>query len=522
MRSACRVVQYGAVLASLSLLCLAHGATLLEINAGLSNYSFPDDFILGVSTAAFQIEGGWNEGGRGESMWDSYLHEHPSFTEDGSNGDIAADSYHKYMEDVEMIKNLRVEYYRMSISWPRLLPYGTDNYVNKEGVKYYRNLFEELLKVNITPVVTLFHWDLPTPLMDLGGWSNPLMVDYFADYARVAFDLYGDIIKTWTTMNEPQQHCYNGYGSDYFVPALKSHGVGEYLCAHYMLLAHAKAYHLYNREYRPHQNGVIGITLDCFWVEPKDPTKPGDRQAVIDYLQMHFGIFAHPIFSEEGDYPALVRDRIDNMSLAQGFTRSRLPTFSFDELKSLKGSSDFFGLNHYTTFLVTPSEMEDEWRVPSWDHDTGVEITQNPNWPKPGAEWLSVHPPGFRKLINWITKNYGKGVPIIVTENGMSDNGQLNDYDRVSYYNKYLYQLLLAIHEDGCNVKGYFAWTLMDDFEWNAGYTTKFGLYKVDFTSPNRTRTPKLSALNYAEIVRTRQINFDLYKPPPNYNLNHL
>ncbi|XP_075972009.1 myrosinase 1-like [Anticarsia gemmatalis] len=516
MRSLSRVAV-GAPLVALSLLHLAFGS-IDGFKDGVSNYSFPDDFIFGVSTAAFQIEGGWNADGKGESMWDTYLHKHPEYTPDRSNGDVAADSYHKYMEDIDMIKNLGVNYYRMSISWPRILPNGTDNNINHAGVMYYRTLFEELLRVNITPIVTLFHWDMPTPLMDLGGWSNPKIVDYFEDYARVAFNLYGDVIKTWTTINEPHQHCYNGYGHAFFVPALLSHGVGEYLCTHYILLSHARVYRMYEKEFRAYQKGRVGITLDAFWSEPKNPDKPEDVDAAKWYLQMHLDIYAHPIFSDVGDYPSFVRERVNNMSLQQGFSRSRLPYFSAEEIDSLRGSSDFFGLNHYTTFLMSQSNMEKEWLVPSLDHDAGVKVEQNLTWPLPGPEWLTVYPAGFRKLLNYIQTNYRivKKIPIIVTENGMGDKGQIEDYERCSYFNDYLYQVLLAIHQDNCNVQGYFAWTLMDDFEWSDGYVTKFGLYQVDFEDPNRPRTPKLSAKNYRNIVRTRRIDFNYIKPPLN------
>ncbi|XP_013190175.2 myrosinase 1 [Amyelois transitella] len=518
MRSSSRVALVGTVLASV--LCLVHGNTLGGSEDGVK-YDFPNDFMFGVSTAAFQIEGGWNADGKGESMWDTYLHEHPEYTPDHANGDVAADSYHKYKEDIEMIKELNVKYYRFSLSWPRILPYGTDNYINKPGATYYRKLIEELRMANITPVVTLFHWDLPTPLMDLGGWSNRKMVDYFVDYARVAFDLYGDVVKIWTTINEPHQHCYNGYGSDYFVPAIVSNGVGEYLCAHYILLAHAEAYRLYEREYKPHQHGRVGITLDAFWGEPRNSSNANDIEAAERYNQFHLGLYAHPIYSKKGDYPDIVRMRIDSISAYQNFTRSRLPSFTEDEIHKLKGSSDFFGLNHYTTFLMSSSLMEDAWRVPSMDHDTGVKLEQNSYWPKPGAEWFTVYPPGFRKLFNWIKNEYGNDIPIIVTENGMCDFGGRKDYDRVQYYNQYLHQMWLAINKDKCNIEGYFAWTLMDDFEWKDGYTVKFGLYEVDFDSPERTRRKKLSAINYSNIAKTKQIDFNFIKPHLlKYNMN--
>ncbi|KAM3967155.1 LOW QUALITY PROTEIN: myrosinase 1 [Aphomia sociella] len=519
MRSSSTVALIGAVLVSFSLLHLAQAVIAHEGSEIREDYEFSEDFKFGVSTAAFQIEGAWNEGGKGESMWDKYLHDHPEYTPDRSNGDIAADSYHKYVEDVKLIKDLGVKYYRFSLSWPRLLPQGTDNERNEVGIDYYHRLLKEQ-KADIIPVVTLFHWDLPTLLMDLGGWTNPKVIDYFVDYARFAFKEFGDEIKIWTTMNEPHQHCYNGYGSDYFVPRLKSSGIGDYLCAHYMLLAHAKAYRLYEREFKPHQNGRVGITLDAFWADPKNSSDPLDVIAAKRYIQLHLGIFAHPIYSNTGDYPALVRDIINTNSRKQNFTRSRLPVFSKHEIEELKGSSDFFGLNHYTTFLMAHPAANETWNIPSWDHDTYAKMEQNPAWPVPGAEWLSVYPPGFRKLLNWIKKNYGD-VPIIITENGMCDYGGLKDYTRVSYYNDYLYQMLLAMKKDNVNVEGYFAWTLLDDFEWSDGYITKFGLYEVDFDSPERTRRKKLSADNYRNIVVKRKIDFDYIKQPKMKKLPH-
>ncbi|XP_075972010.1 myrosinase 1-like [Anticarsia gemmatalis] len=512
-----RVAIGQVVLANLSLLNLVGGRYLRESDVG-KNYSFPDNFVFGVSTAAFQIEGAWNEGGKGESIWDTLLHENVNFTNDRSNGDVAADSYHKYMEDIDMIKNLGLGYYRTSISWSRILPNGTDANINKEGVLYYRRFFKELLKADIIPIITLYHWDIPTALMKLGGWCNAKLVDYFEDYARVVFHLFGDLIKNWITMNEIHQHCIGGYDSNFYAPALSSSGFGVYLCFHYMLLAHARAYRLYEKHFRQYQRGKVGIVLDNNWFAPKDPKSREDQEAAERYRQMHVGVIAHPIFSDTGDYPAIVRSIIDDMSRKQGFSRSRLPYFTKEEVEALRGSADFVGLNHYTTFLASASSMEEGWQLPSLDHDTGVKLEKDPSWPKSGVPWLTVHPPGLREIIKYFTKNYGRKKPIFITENGLADNGELEDYDRISYFNEYLYQVLLAIHEDGCNVQGYFAWSLMDDFEWNDGYLVKFGLYHVDFNSPNRTRTPKLSTKSYANIARTRRIDFNYLKPPKNHH----
>ncbi|KAJ8733383.1 hypothetical protein PYW08_001681 [Mythimna loreyi] len=518
MWSSSAVARNTAVLLTISLLQLARGISIVK--SGVSNYSFPDDFIFGVGTAAFQIEGGWNEGGKGENMWDTKLHSEPTITVDHSNGDVSADSYHHYMDDIEMIKKLGVQAYRMSISWTRILPNGTDNNINQEGVKYYRTIFEELLKANITPVVTLYHWDMPTPFIALGGWINAKVIDYFEDYARVAFRLYGDLVKMWLTINEPNENCKNTYEYYKLPAAVKLQGVEIYICTHNSLRAHARVYRMYEKEFKPDQQGKVSIVLESAWPEPNDPNKPEDVEASENYLQMQIGMFAHPIFSEEGDYPRVVREKINNMSRLQGFARSRLPYFTDEEVTALRGSADFFALNHYSSMTVSPLKEDYYWKDLSYYNDTGVHIQVDPFWTRSAAFWQYIYPPGFRKLINWLQNNYKilREIPIFITENGYIDLGGTEDYERVDYYNDYLYQLPLAIHEDGCNVKGYFAWSLMDHFEWRDGYTIKFGLYSVDFNSPNRTRTPKLSAYNYANIVRTRRIDFDYIKRPENLN----
>lgn len=193
--------------------------------------------------------------GKGESIWDRWTHEYPEVIRDRSNGDVAAASYYNYRQDVQMLKALGVDFYRFSISWPRILPTGFANHINKDGIAYYNNLINELIKYNITPMATLYHWDLPQRLQDLGGWSNPHIVEYFADYARVVFKQFGDRVPIWTTFNEPMQTCLEGYGLPNRAPALNHHGVGEYLCTHYLLKSHARAYHIYDKEFRPKYNG---------------------------------------------------------------------------------------------------------------------------------------------------------------------------------------------------------------------------------------------------------------------------
>jgi beta-glucosidase/6-phospho-beta-glucosidase/beta-galactosidase len=200
------------------------------------------------------------------------------------NGDVACDSYHKYLEDVEMLKHLGANHYRFSLSWSRILPTGYVNQVNQPGVDYYKNLISALKENGIEPYVTLYHWDLPQPLQDIGGWTNPLLVDYFADYARLAFSLFGDEVKNWMTFNEPKQPCMNGYAYAIIPPGYVTNGIGNYWCAHTIIKAHAKAYHIYDEEFRATQNGRVSIVIDSVWYEPASDSDQ-DKEAAERKIQ---------------------------------------------------------------------------------------------------------------------------------------------------------------------------------------------------------------------------------------------
>uniref|UniRef100_A0A1B0CB38 Cytosolic beta-glucosidase n=2 Tax=Lutzomyia longipalpis TaxID=7200 RepID=A0A1B0CB38_LUTLO len=412
-----------------------------------------------------------------------------------------------------MVKEMGVHVYRFSLSWTRILPTGIINNVNKAGIRYYSDLIDELIRANVTPMVTLYHWDLPQRLQEMGGWTNPEMISYFEDYARVAFEQFGDRVKIWTTFNEPWHVCEQAYGQDYMAPSYDFPGIPSYLCGHNLLKAHAEAVHLYRNRFLPTQNGKIGITVDTSWQEPKTDSDE-DKEASEMGMQFYIGWFCHPIFSNNGNYPQLMIDRIDALSKQQGFPRSRLPKFTLEEIDRIKGTSDFFGINTYTTVLVQKNDRNNTigHRVPSFQHDMNTVESKDPVWPRGASVWLHVVPFGMYKLLNWIRKEYDNP-PVYVTENGYSDYGGTKDIGRVNYYNSYLEAVLDAI-EDGCNVKGYIAWSLMDSYEWKAGFTEKFGLYHVDFKNPNRTRVQKTSAKVFARIIRTNKIDWD-YQPEP-------
>ncbi|XP_022187263.2 myrosinase 1 isoform X2 [Nilaparvata lugens] len=470
----------------------------------MSGMDFPKDFLIGAASASYQIEGAWNEDGKGENIWDYYTHKYPNVVRDRSNGDVACDSYHKYKEDVQLLKAVGFSAYRFSISWSRILPKGDDSVINEEGVKYYSNLIDELLANGIKPLVTMYHWDLPEPLDKIGGWTNPVLADFFEAYARILFIKFGKKVKLWLTLNEPFE-VVHGYGSADYAPFVNYHGVAEYLAAHTLIRAHAKAYHLYDKLFRNEQQGLIGITLNSEYFFPKT-TSADDVEAAETAMQFFLGWFAHPIYSKEGDYPSVMRQRVDENSKKEGRFKSRLPSFTQEEIESIRGSSDFFGLNHYTSRYASKGQFG---KVPSVEYDSGIVKTIDPAWPGSASEWLKVVPSGFRNLVNWIKREYGDK-PIIVTENGFSDKGELIDDDRINYYSSYLKELSKSIKEDKCNVIGYFAWSIMDNFEWCKGYTERFGIYQVDFTSPDRKRTPKKSVKFFQKLVETRIIPEDV------------
>ncbi|XP_041974777.1 myrosinase 1-like [Aricia agestis] len=476
-------------------------ALVLQIGAGAEERELCfQNFKFGVATAAYQVEGAWNVSGKGESIWDRYTHERPDRIFDHQTGDVAADSYHLVEEDVRLLVDLGVQFYRFSISWPRILPSGFSNKINPDGVRYYNKLLDLLNQHNILPVVTMYHWDLPQTLQQLGGWTNPLIADHFVSYARVLFENFGPRVKTWLTFNEPLSFCQGGYGG-IEAPGFGASGTDDYLCAHTVLRAHGMVFRMYDREFRKKQQGNVGITLDFSWPEPLTTSKNNQIAAEI-FRQFSLGWFAHPIFSETGDYPPIMRKRIDYISKHQHFPRSRLPKFTPQEVEMIKGSADFLGFNHYTTYLVEKNYQPIPAQ-PSFDYDIGGIKTQKDDWPKSNSTWLKVVPWGFRKALNWVRKAYNNP-PIIVTENGVSTRPGTQDLRRINYIEGYLKALHSAIYVDGCDVRGYTYWSLIDNFEWTRGFSERFGLYEVDYASPNKTRTKRLSAAYIAKVAKTR------------------
>ncbi|KAJ4446058.1 hypothetical protein ANN_12744 [Periplaneta americana] len=233
-----------------------HGAPEDKVPDSLKDYAFPDGFLFGTATSSYQVEGAWLEDGKSLNIWDTLTHNKSNLISDRSNGDVACDSYHKYKEDVQLLKELGVNFYRFSVSWSRILPTGHINVVNQAGIDYYNNLINELLADGIQPMVTMYHWDLPQTLQDLGGWPNQVMAQYFEDYARVLFTNYGDRVKYWITFNEPSVFTAGYESVAFHAPNVGATGFGQYLATHTVLKAHARAYHLYDNEFRAAQQGT--------------------------------------------------------------------------------------------------------------------------------------------------------------------------------------------------------------------------------------------------------------------------
>lgn len=454
--------------------------------------NFGKDFVWGVATSAYQIEGAHDKDGKGVSIWDTFSNA-PGNVMNDENGNIACDHYHRFEEDINLLSELGVKAYRFSIAWTRILPDGKGE-INQKGIDFYNKIIDLLLEKGITPWVTLYHWDLPQNLQDeYEGWLGRQIIQDFAYFADVCFQAFGDRVRHWITLNEPWVVAILGYGQAVFPPAITSNSA-PYLAGHHLLLAHAEAVEIYRKKYQKQQGGIIGITNNCDWREPVDQ-KPENKEAAERALEFFLGWFADPVYF--GNYPASMIDRVGD----------RLPSFTEEEKVKLKGSSDFFGLNHYTTMMVenddhTMTREQNVYGNGGISEDQDVILHTDPAWDKTTMGW-SIVPWGCRKLLLWINQRYGL-VDIYITENGCSfdaevEDGQSHDPGRVEFLKGYLEACDQAIGE-GANLKGYFAWSFLDNFEWALGYSKRFGIVHVDYDT--LVRTPKDSYYWYRDLIK--------------------
>ncbi|KAL3832903.1 hypothetical protein ACJIZ3_007639 [Penstemon smallii] len=459
--------------------------------------TFPSDFSFGAASSAYQYEGAAFEDGKGPSIFDTFIHKFPDKILNRSNGDVADDFYHRYKDDVKLVKFVGLNAFRMSISWPRILPRGKlSGGVNKKGIAFYNNVFDELIANGITPYVTIFHWDLPQALEDeYKGFLSPLIIDDFRDFADLCFKEFGDRVKHWITMNEPFIFISSGYDVGSLAPGRCSYWLNctygnsatePYIAAHHMLLSHASTVKLYKAKYQATQKGEIGITLVSHWMVPYSSSRL-DVQAAQRALDFMYGWFADPIFT--GDYPKVMRSLVKN----------RLPRFTDEQSEMLKGSLDFLGLNYYTGNYAQHIANRTGRVTSGTDNLVNLSTARRGQHigDLTGVSIFDVYPKGLHDLLVYTKAKYNNP-KIYITETGIGDqdNGVkkgINDPQRIDFYNGHLKAVGRAIKQ-GVNVKGLFAWTFMDTFEWGSGYTLRFGLYYVDYKNGLK-RIPKRSAI---------------------------
>jgi len=459
-------------------------ATVTSTSArpALAGITFPDGFVWGAATAAYQIEGAVREDGRGPSTWDTFSRT-PGKVHAGHTGDVACDHYHRYVDDVALMADLGLASYRFSIAWPRIQPDGTGP-VNVKGLDFYDRLTDELLGKGVDPVVTLYHWDLPQTLEDLGGWTNRLTADAFAEYAQIMYAKLGDRVGTWTTLNEPWCSAYLGYASGRHAPGRQEPGAA-FAALHHLLLGHGLA----ARALRSAGARTLSITLNPSVTSPVDPESAADREAVriIDGLSNR--MFLDPLL--KGQYPA------DMLAHLARFTD--LSYLQDGDLATINAPIDVLGINFYQ-----PSYVSARPGTPAAPDQPGSEgiAFRAPDGPVTDMNWL-IEPSGLTRLLKRIHDDYA-GIPMLITENGAAypegpaEDGAVHDTRRIEYLDGHL----RACHDAlaaGVDLRGYFVWSLMDNFEWAEGYAKRFGIVHVDYTTQQRTL--KDSAKWYRSVI---------------------
>jgi beta-glucosidase len=459
-----------------------------RVGATPGSVTFPPDFRWGVATAAYQIEGAAAEDGRTPSIWDTFSRV-PGAVAGGDTGDVACDHYHRMTDDVAMMAGLGIGWYRFSVAWPRVRPDG--GAPNPAGIGFYDRLVDELLAHDVTPWLTLYHWDLPQALEDAGGWTSRDTVDRFVDYATTVHDALGDRVPVWTTLNEPWCAAFLGYTSGRHAPGHRE-GAAGMRAAHHLLLAHGLA----TGELRSRGAETLGVTLNFTVADPADPEDAADIDAARRVDALHNRLFLEAI--RHGRYPDGLLADTEHL----GWT----DVVRDGDLAAISAPIDVLGVNYYHGDAVSARPDEDE---PGPSPFPGLEELSMPKrgLPRTAMDW-EVQPEGLTRLLLRLHEEH-PDLPLVVTENGaayddvVGEDGEVDDPERLAYLDSHL----RAIHdarEEGADVRGYFAWSLMDNFEWAEGYAKRFGLVHVDYAT--QRRTPKASARWYAEVCRTGRI----------------
>lgn len=446
--------------------------------------SFKENFIWGAASSSYQVEGAAYEDGKGLSIWDVYAKE-PGKVYGEHNADTACDHYHRYKEDVALMKELGLKAYRFSINWPRILPNGIGP-INPAGIQFYNNLIDELLKNNIEPYITLYHWELPYELHKKGGWLNEESIKWFGDYAKVIAEHFSDRVKYFFTFNEPQCFVGLGYLSGGHAPGLKCALRDTFQIAHNVMKAHGQAV----IELRHHAKQKINIGY-----APTGPFCYPETDSAVDIEAARRATFSCPDFdnwtwniSWFSDPVMLGKYPEEGLAKYEEF----LPVITKEDLQLMHQPTDFYGQNLYHGQMVRHHKDKGFEQVKRYD-----------GFPKTAIQW-----PVTQESLYWASKflyeRYKK--PIYITENGLSCHdwvsvdGKVHDPNRIDYYHRYIQQLKKAVR-DGVEVDGYFAWSIMDNFEWGNGYSDRFGLIYVDFL--NQHRIIKDSGYWYKELIKT-------------------
>ncbi len=470
--------------------------------------AFPPNFLFGAATAAYQIEGAAHEGGRRDSIWDAFSRV-PGAVINADNGDVACDHYHRFAGDVALMKSMGLQTYRFSTSWSRVRPDG--GALNLEGVDFYSRLVDELLGAGILPWLTLYHWDLPQALQERGGWTVRDTAERFTEYALDMHDALGDRVDVWTTLNEPWCSSFLSYTAGIHAPGHYSKSEGT-LAAHHLLLAHGKTV----RELRARDASLnLGITLNLTVADPVDAADPADVSAARRIDGQFNRWFLDPIF--RGEYPADILDEIGDEALRDAIRPG--------DLEIISAPIDTLGVNYYHGEFVgghapadppnggdAPTDRRSESPFPSSEgifwHERGL--------PRTPMNW-EVQPEGLTRLLRRVSDEYAKpaGTSLFVTENGAAyddvavvedDVIRVHDHERAEFVRAHLAAVLDAV-DAGVDVRGYFYWSLLDNYEWAWGYQKRFGIVRVDYDT--QQRTVKDSGREYSRIIAARRLEID-------------
>lgn len=442
----------------------------------MTDLTFPAGFTWGAAASAYQIEGAYNEDGKGESIWDRFVR-WPAHVLNGDTGQVACDHYHRMPSDVTLFKELGLQCYSFTISWTRVLPDGRGA-ANPRGLDFYDRLVDALLAAGITPKATLYHWDFPQALQDLGGWPNREAVDWFAEYASLVFAKLADRVKFWATHNEPWVAAFLGYGAGLHAPGICDTSAA-YQTAHHLLLSHGKAVQAYRAG---GYGGQIGLILNLNGLFPASESE-ADRAATRRVHDETHALFLDPLF--KGSYP---QEHFEYLGPHQ-------PQVHAGDLETIAQAVDFLGLNYYNTDLVA-------YDIFGGLNKARLAPFSAPGWGRTQMNW-GIDPQGLKREVLHVKERYGNP-RLYITENGCAmpdapdESGFVADWDRIRYLRAHLHALHEAIAE-GANVEGYFVWSVFDNFEWERGYGPRFGLVRVDYDT--LARMPKQSARWYREVI---------------------